>query len=197
MAEQPNADIPLGLFSGEDSDGEQFEGFDARDVRRYAEIASKAPLFCSTPIPRAKRVRIERDRESDDSNSLSSLTDDPDVFPVENSTRERSSSSSLEGEFGPNVSETNPPQIDSALFRASAGENESSSSIEGEISNEFLEHSKQQLSAACADATISEADINEHTEEHETPKLDTQRKGKTKLYTEFVNLPKLLICRGV
>ena len=39
MAARP--DNEDGLFSGTESDNEPFEGFDARDTRRYSQIASK------------------------------------------------------------------------------------------------------------------------------------------------------------
>jgi len=62
------------LFSDTESDIEQFEGFNARDIRPYAEIACKAPLFCPTPVPKAKRVHIE----SNDS-STGSLNDNESI----------------------------------------------------------------------------------------------------------------------
>lgn len=59
MADQ-TSNIPLVLFSDTESE-EEFEGFTARDARPYVEIAVKAPLFCSTPAPKAKRARVESD----------------------------------------------------------------------------------------------------------------------------------------
>ena len=54
LADQRTADCPPDIFSEAESDVEEFVGFDARDTMRYADIANRAPLFSSTPIPKSE-----------------------------------------------------------------------------------------------------------------------------------------------
>lgn len=106
LQERPRSDIPPHLLSHSDSDNNVFEGFNARDIRPLADIASKALLFCSTP--KAKRVRVARDNSHYfrlECSRSSSLSDEKNFPAVEHQTRSRtsSSSSSVECEIAPNV----------------------------------------------------------------------------------------------
>lgn len=75
MADQ-TSNIPQILFSDTESE-EEFEGFTARDARPYVEIAVKAPLFCSTSAPKAKRARVGRENHWSTSSD-----DDPGISPI-------------------------------------------------------------------------------------------------------------------
>ena len=156
------------LFSDTESDIKQFEGFDARDIRPYVEIACKAPLFCPTPVPKVQRVHIE----SNDS-STSSLNDNESIATVDNLTLVRtSSSSSLEDELAPGIFRYNPSKSGASLSQATVNQEEteeSSGSVERET---FVPiESKEPL----------QAKTTEETKEPDTPNLGTRRRGKTKL----------------
>ena len=130
MADQ-TSDIPPILFSETESE-EEFEGFTARDARPYVEVAVKAPLFCSTPVPKVKRTRVESDE------LLSTSSDnDPGISPIKllpttRTSSRTSSTSSVEGELAPQWKPLKRDQV-ATLFQVSEGRNESSSSLEGEI----------------------------------------------------------------
>ena len=117
MAERSSDDDQIEhLFPETDSSGdEEFEGFDARDTRRYAEIADEVPLFCSTPKP--KRFRPGDDKRRLEYSSSDGIQNEPDIGPrlshvnsfgweTEMSPR---SSSSIEGEIFPNIYSYKPP----------------------------------------------------------------------------------------
>ena len=93
-----------------------------------------APLFSSTPIPKAKRVCIDTLIDSDDSMCTN---DDQGTTTLENLPCERiSSSSSVKGELAPVIFEANSPKYGAGISRASKNEESSSSSLEGESSLE-------------------------------------------------------------
>lgn len=98
-----------------------FEGFNARDIQPYVDIASKAPLFSSTP--KAKRVRVESNDSLEfrlESNSSSSLNNETNLSPVEHLTRKwTSSSSSVEGEISSDVFISNHSMLGSVLSQSS------------------------------------------------------------------------------
>lgn len=196
MADRRSADCPPCVFSEAESDVEEFVGFDARDTRRYAEIANRAPLFSSTPIPKAKRVRINTLIDSDDS-LCSNLDDDQGTTTLENLPCEWNSSSSLvEGELAPVIFEANSPKYGAANSHASINEESSSSSLEGEIFGDVTEESKEQLTTVFPDNTASfgqeaASATLQQTEETETPKLGTCRGGKTTAIATFSTLRKL------
>ena len=197
MADQRSADCPPDIFSEAESDVEEFVGFDARDTRRYAEIANRAPLFSSMPIPKAKLVRIDTLFDSDDS-LCSNLDDDQGITTLENLPCERnSSSSSVEGELAPVIFEANSPKYGAVNSQASIKEESSSSSLEGEIFGDVTEElSKGRLTTVSPDNTASfgqeaASATLQQTEETETPKLDTRRRGKTTAIATFSTLPKL------
>lgn len=196
MVDRRSADCPPCVFSEAESDVEEFVGFDARDTRRYAEIANRAPLFSSTPIPKAKRVRINTLIDSDDS-LCSNLDHDQGTTTLENLPCEWNSSSSLvEGELAPVIFEANSPKYGAANSHASINEESSSSSLEGEIFGDVTEESKEQLTTVFPDNTASfgqeaASATLQQTEETETPKLGTRRRGKTTAIATFSTLRKL------
>lgn len=130
MADWRSADSPPDVFSEAESDVEEFVGFDARDIRRYAEIANRAPLFSSTPIPKAKLVRINTLIDSDDS-LCSNLDHDQGTttLPCE----WNSSSSLVEGELAPVIFEANSPKYGAANSHASINEVKFKQSWRGDI----------------------------------------------------------------
>ena len=121
MAERPIGDSQPNLLSDSDSDGDVFEGFNARDIQPYVDIASKAPLFSSTP--KAKQVRVESNDSLEfrlESNSSSSLNNETNLSPVEHLTRKwTSSSSSVEGEISSDVFISNHSMLGSVLSQSS------------------------------------------------------------------------------
>ena len=159
------------LFSDTESDVEDFEGFDARDTRPYAVIASKASLF-QPSLPKAKRVCIDSD-DSDISN-----LDERSMSLDENVTREKrfSSPSSVEGEVAPDIFKYVPAKYGAIHSEDSTNEGISSSSLEGELSYPAPVNmeSKQQPSVVspvkCA---------LEQAKEKEASELSSKRKGKT------------------
>ena len=151
MADWGSTDVPPDIFSDSEADVEEVVVFDARDTRPYAEIAAIAPLFSSTPIPKAKRVWID----SDDS-LCSNLNDDQDTITMENLSGERiSSSSSVEGELAPVIFEANPPKYGTAISQASINAESSSSSLEGEIFSDVTEESKKRQTTVSLDNSTS------------------------------------------
>ena len=185
MADQ-TSNIPLVLFSDTESE-EEFEGFTARDARPYVEIAVKAPLFCSTPAPKAKRARIESDNHWSTSSD-----DDPGISPVKllpttRTSSRASSTSSVEGELAPQCKPIKYDQV-ATLFQVSENRNESSSSIEGEINfaSETEREKKQQQTgqhssftenfARCSDGSSRE--VIEHETTNGVPKLASRKTGK-------------------
>lgn len=61
----------------DNSSDEEFEGFDARDMRRYAKIAGQVPLFCSTPKP--KRFTRGDNEHRPEYSSSDGLQNEPDI----------------------------------------------------------------------------------------------------------------------
>ena len=182
MAAERNSNTNLAIFSDMDSEFENFEGFDARDTRPYAEIASKAPLYHSTPQPKAKRVCRATINTCDSSNSDESSN----ISPVEDvRPGNASSSSSVEGEIAPLIFKVN--FCKSMLPQASNNKESdtSSSSVEGEIYIVEEEtvgkqpplHVSQDGFARLGDTTISATSVFEQTIEDETPKTATRRRG--------------------
>ena len=199
MAERRSADGPPDIFSEAESDVEEFIGFDARDTRRYAEIADMAPLFSSTPIPKAKRVCIDTLIDSDDSMCSN---DDQGTTTLENLPCERiSSSSSVEGELAPVIFEANSPKYGAGISQASINEESNSSSLEGEIFSDVTEEYKKPLTAVSPDNTASfgpestSATLQQTPflrKETETPKLlGARRRGKTTAIAMFSTFRKL------
>ena len=184
MADQ-TSDIPPILFSETESE-EEFEGFTARDARPYVEVAVKAPLFCSTPVPKVKRTRVERDEllstSSDDDPGISSIK----LLPTTRTPSRTSSTSSVEGELTPQWKPLKRDQV-ATLFQVSEGRNESSSSLEGEINflSETERQKKQQQSsfhensANCFHGSLREE--IEHENPNEVPNLASRKRGKLTL----------------
>ena len=188
MADRRSANVPPDIFSDAESDVEEFVGFDARDTRPYAEIASLAPLFTSTPIPKAKRVCIDTLIDSDDSLNSSNLNDDQGSTSVEHLPCNRiSSSSSVEGEVAPGIFEANSHKNGAAIFQASSfkrNEQSSPSSLEGEIFSDVTDEPKEGLPAVSPDNSErigqeSTSTTLQQTKEAETQKPGTRRRGKT------------------
>lgn len=140
-AERPDLS---GLLSGSESEGDVFEGFDCRDTRRFSEVARKANLFTSTPVPKRKRNANDTS-SSDESFRVSSSDetfDDPELSRIDTvkvlstSADPDSPTSSVEGEVvvstfsstGSRFSSRSLLEPDKADCSA-----ESSSSIEGEV----------------------------------------------------------------
>lgn len=127
MAKEQSSNIPFDLFSDMESDVEDFEGFDARDTRQFAEIALEAPLYHSTPLPKAKRICVA----VDDSSWSSNIEDDSSISFEEDFTDGMSSSNSVEGEIAPVIFSANSCK---SVFQTShISEEVSSSSVEGEV----------------------------------------------------------------
>ena len=184
MAEQ-TSNVPLVLFSDTESE-EEFEGFTARDARPYVEVAVKASLFCSTPVPKSKRARIESDKfhlstSSDDGPSISSVK----LLPTTRTSSRASSTSSVEGELAPQCKSNKYDQV--ATVQVSENRNESSSSLEGEISfiSETEREKKDQQcsftenSAHCSHGSARE--VFEHETPNKVPNLASQKRGKLTL----------------
>ncbi|XP_068692051.1 uncharacterized protein [Montipora foliosa] len=170
------------LFSDTESEFEDFEGFDARDTRPCAEIASNAPLNHSTPQPKAKRVCRVPINTSDSSSSDESSN----ISPVEGVTAGNvSSSSSVEGEIAPLVFKAN---VYKSMLPQSSNINEESdtSSVEGEIYNVVEETigkqqplpNSQDRFASLGDVTTSATSVLKQTSEDKTPKMGSRRRGK-------------------
>lgn len=184
MADQ-TSNIPLDLFSDTDSE-EEFEGFTVRDARPYVGIAVKAPLFCSTPAPKAKRARVERENRWSTSSD-----DDPGTSPIKlmpATTRMSSRASScysVEGELAP---QRKPIQYDKvATLQVSENRNESSSSLEGEVNfvSETEGEKTQQQSSLTEDFAHcshgSQREVIEHETSDMAPNLASQKRGKLTL----------------
>lgn len=141
MAERPG---PSDLLSGSESEGEVFEGFDCRDTRRFSEVARKANLFTSTPVPKRKRnandtsssdesFRVSSNDETFDEPELSRI--DP-VKVLSTSADPDSSTSSIEGEVAVSTFSSTGSRFSSrSLLEPDEADcnAESSSSVEGEI----------------------------------------------------------------
>ena len=172
--------FPLAVFSDTESEFEDFERFDARDTRPCAEIASKAPLYHSTPQQKAKRVCRVPVNTSDSS----SRDESSNISPVEDATAGNvSSSSSVEGEIAPLVFKAN---VSKSMLPQSSNINEESdtSSVEGEIYN--LEETigrqqplpvSQDRFASLGDVTTSATSVLEQASEDKNPKMGTRRRG--------------------
>ena len=185
MAEQ-TSNVPLVLFSDTESE-EEFEGFTARDARPYVEVAVKAPLFCSTPVPKSKRARVESDKfhlstSSDDGPSISSVK----LLPTTRTSLRASSTSSVEGELAPQCKSNKYDQV--ATVQVSENRNESSSSLEGEIS--FISETEREKlkdqqcsftenSAHCSHGSARE--VIEHETPNKVPNLASRKRGKLTL----------------
>lgn len=99
------------FFSETDSDEEPFQGFAARDTRRYLEVATKAILFRRLFLAPIKRVRHDSSSWLSDYLSLSSedvsqslnisITRWPPVIPLAEEELTSSCDCSLEGEIQP------------------------------------------------------------------------------------------------
>lgn len=179
------SNIPQVLFSDTESE-EEFEGFTARDARPYVEIAAKAPLFCSTPAPKAKRARVERENRwstsSDDDPGISPIK----LLPTTRTCSRASSTSSVEGELAPQCKSIQYDKV-ATLFQVSENRNESSSSLEGEIyfaSETEREKTQQQSSftenfARCSHG--SEREVIEHETPDGVPNVASRKRGKLTL----------------
>lgn len=130
-----------------------FEGFGARDTRKYSEVASKVTLFrCSTLIKKARHVRhnsslslsvsLSSDEDVSERPNISMLGKAVEVSPLR---KETSSTSSVEGEIATTSCASN------SRFRASVANSttsfhdvdSSSSSLEG--GNKLLSFLAQSL----------------------------------------------------
>lgn len=176
MAKEQSSNILFDLFSDTESDVEDFEGFDARDTRQFAEIALEAPLYHSTPLPKAKRICVA----VDDSSWSSNIEDDSSISFEEDFTDGKSSSNSVEGEIAPVIFSANSCK---SVFQTShISEEVSSSSVEGEVY--VGKATKQQTFSSYQDTSTSfgqdttsvTSSVNKYNED-KAPKIRSQRRG--------------------
>ena len=167
------------VFASDSDSEEEFTGFNARDVRPYAAIAIKAPLFSSTPAPKRKRARVESE------NASSTSSDDGPGIPSVTPTRASSissSSSSVEGELALQSGKCKPSKFHqgASAFKASENRSESSSSLEGELyrTNKTEQEEEQHQTGSPENVDIGSDESTREVVEPETPNLAARKRGK-------------------
>ena len=176
MAKEQSCNTPFDLFADMESDVEDFEGFDARDTREFAEVAVQAPLYHSTPLPKAKRGCIV----VDDSSCSWNNKDNSSISLEDDFANGKSSSNSVEGEIAPVIFSGNSCKL---LFQTShISEEVSSSSVGGEVYVE--KETKEQTLSSYQDKstrfgqerTSVGSSVNKYKED-EAPKIRSWQRG--------------------